>query len=59
MVEYHPISARDQSRTCKFLGCELVTGRIRKGDTSTADLEDLEGWMHQIFILEESMRKKY
>ena len=32
-------------------------GGIWKGDILIADLEDLENWMHQIFILEESTRK--
>ena len=51
MVEYHPISVRDQSRIHQcgkkvlldiFLGCELTAGGIWKGDILTADLEDLE-----------------
>ena len=51
MVEYHPISARDQSRPHQFgkqispgifLGCELIAGRIGKGDFLIADLEYLE-----------------
>ena len=51
MVEYHPISTRDQSRLHQFgkevlpgtfLGYELVVERIWKGDIPIADLEDLE-----------------
>ena len=51
MVEYHPISPRDQRRIHQFgkkvspgifLGYELVAGRIWKGDILIADLEDLE-----------------
>ena len=50
MVEYHPISARDQPRLHQlgkkvlpgiFLGYELIAGKIWKGDTLIADLEDL------------------
>ena len=51
MVEYHPISARDQSRLHQFckkvlsgicLGCELIAVRIWKGDILIADIEELE-----------------
>ena len=51
MVEYHPISAKDLSRIHQFgkkvspgifLGCELIAGRIWKGEILNADLEDLE-----------------
>ena len=68
MVEYHPISPRDLSRIHQFgkkaspgifLGYELIAGGICKGDTLIADLEDLESWMRQTFILEESTRKEY
>ena len=50
MVEYHPISARDQSRIHQvgknvlpgiFLGYELDAGRIWKGDILVADLKRL------------------
>ena len=46
MVEYHPISTRDQSRLHQigkkvlpgiFLGCELIAGGIWKGDILIAD----------------------
>ena len=51
MVEYHPISVRDQSRVHQFgkkvllgiiLGYELIASGIWKGDILIADLEDLE-----------------
>ena len=51
MVEYHPVSPRDQSRLHQigkkvlpgiFLGYELIARGIWKGDVLIADLEDLE-----------------
>ena len=51
MVEYHPISAKDQSRLHqfgpkvlpgKFLGYVLYAGGIWKGDIIVADIEELE-----------------
>ena len=51
MVEYHPTSARDQSRLHQFgkkvvpvifLGNALIAGRTWKEDILIADLEDLE-----------------
>ena len=51
MVEYHPISANDQSRLHQFgskvlpgifLGYALYAGRIWKGDIMVADIEELE-----------------
>ena len=51
MVEYPPISTRDQSRLhqfgkkglfCIFLGYELIAVRIWKEDMLIADLEELE-----------------
>ena len=51
MVEYHPISAKDPSRLHQFgpkvfpgifLGYALHAGRIWKGDTVIADVEELE-----------------
>ena len=68
LIEYHPISLKDQSRIHQFgkkvlpgifLGSELVAEGIWKGDIHIADLEDLENWKHQNFILEVSTRKKY
>ena len=51
MVEYHPISANDQSRLHQFgpkvlpgifLGYALNAGGIWKGDSLVADIEELE-----------------
>ena len=50
LVEYHPITAKDQSRIQfgkkilpgLFLGYTLYAGRIWKGDVLIADLEELE-----------------
>ena len=51
LVEYHPITAKDQSRIHQFgkkvllglfLGYALYAGRIWKGDIMVADLEELE-----------------
>ena len=51
LVEYHPITAKDQSRIHQFgkkvlpglfLGYALYTGGIWKGDVLIADLEELE-----------------
>ena len=51
LVEFHPITAKDQSRICQFgrkvlpgffLGYALYAGRIWKGDVLVADLEELE-----------------
>ena len=51
LVEYHPITAKDQSRIHQFgkkvspglfLGYALHAGRIWKGDVLVADLEELE-----------------
>ena len=51
MVEYHPISAKDQSRLHQFgtkvlpgifLGYASFAGRIWKGDIMVADIEELE-----------------
>ena len=51
LVEYHPITAKDQSRIHQFgknvlpglfLGYALYAGRIWKGDVVVADLEELE-----------------
>ena len=50
IVEYHPLSAKDQSRLRQFgekvlpgilLGYALYAGRIWKGDFLNADLEEL------------------
>ena len=51
LVEYHPKTAKDQSRILQFgkkvspglfLGYALYAGRIWKGDALIADLEELE-----------------
>ena len=51
MVDYHPISAKDQSRLHQFgakvlpgifLGYALYVGGIWKGDILVADIEELE-----------------
>ena len=51
MVEYHPISTRDQSTPHQFgfkallgifLEYELIAGRIWNGDGMTADLDDFD-----------------
>ena len=51
LVEYHPITAKDQSRIHQFgkkvlpglfLGYTLYAGGIWKGDALIADLEELE-----------------
>ena len=68
MVEYHPTSPKDQARIHLFgkkvlpgifLGYESVAGGIWKGDTLITHLEDLANWMHQIFLFDESTRKKF
>ena len=47
LVEYHPFTAKDQSRIHQFgpglfLGYALYAGGISKGDVLIADLEELE-----------------
>ena len=51
LVEYHPLTAKDQSRIHQFgkkvlpglfLGYALYAGEIWKGDVLVADLEELE-----------------
>ena len=51
MMEYHPISANDQSRLLQFggkvspgifLGYVLIAERIWKGDIVVADIEEVE-----------------
>ena len=68
MLEYHPISPRDQSILHQFgkkvplgifHGYELIAGEIERGDILIANLDDFENWTHQKLILEESTRKKY
>ena len=68
MVECHPTSRKDQARIHQFgkkvlpgifLGHELIVWGFWNGDIWKADLEDLENWMHQMFILKESTQRKY
>ena len=62
LVEYHPITAKDQSRIHQFgkkvlpglfLGYALYAGGIWKGDVLVADLEELD-----TIIRKDSMRKR-
>ena len=55
LVEYHSITAKDQSRIHQFgkqvlpglfLGYALYAGRIWKGDVLIADLEEWRRWTH-------------
>ena len=68
LVEYHPITAKDQSRIHQFgkkvlpglfLGYALYVGRIWKGDTLVADIESCKGshfsdtkWKIHILLVE-------
>ena len=66
MVEYHPISARDQSKFHQF-GKKVLPGIILGYGGWEFGKETLllrisrnwKRWTHQKFILGESMRKKY
>ena len=67
-VEYHPSTAKDQSRIHQFgkivlpglfLGYALYAGRIWKGDVLVADLEDLKTWTHRKSTRKDSMRKRW
>ena len=67
LVEYHPITLKDQSRIHQFgkkvllglfLGYALYTGGIWKGDVLAADLEELERWTHRKSTRKDSMRKR-
>ena len=66
LVEYHPITAKDQSRIHQFgkkvlpglfLGYALYAGRIWKGDVLVADLEERR-WTHRKSTQKDSMRKR-
>ena len=69
MVEYYPISSRDQSRLHQcgkkvlpgiFLGYELIARRVFGKETFWSQiLRNWKRWTHWKFSLEESMRKKY
>ena len=66
-MKHHAISTRDLSRLHQFgkkvvpwifLGYELIAGGFWKGDIRIADLEDMENWVHQKFVVGDSTRKK-
>ena len=68
LVEYYPITAKDQSRIHQFgkkvlpglfLGYALYAGRIWKGDVLVADLEELETMDAEINSQKDSMRKRW
>ena len=65
LVEYHPSSQKDHARIHQFgkkvlpgifLGYDEIVGRIWKRRYSEADLENLESWMRQTFLLEEHQK---
>ena len=68
LVEYYPISTKDQSRIHQigkkvlpglFLGYALYAGGIWKGDVLVADLEELETMdASEIYSKKDSMRKR-
>ena len=67
MVEFYPISAREESRFHQFgkkvlpgifLGCALIAG-LWKRDILVAHNEELEKRTHRKFMIEESMQKNY
>ena len=68
LVEYHPKTAKDQSRIYQFgkkvlpglfLGYALCAGRIWKGDVLVADLEELETMdASEIYSKKKAMRRK-
>ena len=68
LVEYYPLSAKDQSRIRQFgkkvlpglfLGYALYAGGIWKGDVLVADLEELETMdASEIYSKKNSMRKR-
>ena len=69
LVEYHPITAKDQPRIYQFgkkvlpglfLGYALYVGWIWKGDVLVADLEELETMeASEIYSKKDSMRKRW
>ena len=68
LVEYHPITAKDQSRIHQFgkkvlpglfLGYALYAGEIWKGDVQVTDLErSWRRWTHRKSTRKDSMRKR-
>ena len=68
LVEYHPITAKDQSRIHQFgkkvlpglfLGYALSAGKFWKGDVLVADLEELETMDASETTQKDSMRKRW
>ena len=64
LVEYHPITAKDQSRIHQFrkkvlpglfLGYALYAGRIWKGDIMVADIEELKDSMQKRWYFPKKM----
>ena len=68
ITEYHPITAKDQSRIHQFgekvlpglfLGYALYAGGIWKGDVLVADLEELETMdASEVYSKKDSMQRK-
>ena len=67
MIEYHPVSVKDQSILHQFgkqvlpgifLGYVLDAGGIWRGDNMVADIEELEHWTRQKFMFEDSIRRR-
>ena len=67
MVEYHPISAKDQLRLHQFgpkllpgiyLGYVFYAGGIWKGDIMVADIEEMEEMTHLNSTPEGSIQRK-
>ena len=67
LVEYHPITAKDQSRIHQFgkevlrglfLGYALYAGAIWKGDVLIADLRSWRRWTHRKSTRKDSMRRR-
>ena len=68
LVEYHPITAKDQSRIHQFgkkilpglfFGCALYAGGMWKSDIMVADIEKLETMSaSKIYSKKDSMQKK-
>ena len=63
LVEYHPFTAKDQSRIHQFgkkvlpglfLGYALYAGEIWKGDVLVADLEELQNDGHIVNLLKKT-----
>ena len=66
LIEYYPISAKDQTRIHQFgkqvllglfLGCALYAGEIWKGDILAADIEELETMDASIYSKKTMQRK--